>query len=144
MNYTDEKLMLAPGKAQFEVTEAIETVSSKGNPMVKMTLWVIDMLGGEKEVDVYLASNAGWKIKEFLISTGAMNASAKGELKAESIKGKHGYCTIVHKEEEFKNRNGELKVSLKDMIEKFLPWEGAPPVQTSAVSSVSSDDDIPF
>lgn len=124
--------ILTPGHADFEVIEAIDTVSkSSGNPMIKLTLKAWDAEGRQGVVFDYLVSNAQWKIKNFFESIGRPETYDSGNIDATLLVGATGKAEIeIQKDttgkygdqpkiKDYVNKTGSMKASVKDAAEIF-------------------------
>ena len=87
----------AKGTYDFEVAEANEKVSSKGNDMVELIVRVYDQEGKSRKIFDWLVSTDGaaYKIRNFAAATGMLPDYEKGELRASEMVGKTGKCELI-------------------------------------------------
>lgn len=92
----DESGLLDPGLYDFEVMEAEEKTSSKGNDMVALAIRVEDNDGrGFKILDWLVATEGGaYKVRHFAESVGLLKEYEKGDMPAGLMIGKTGRCKL--------------------------------------------------
>lgn len=126
------------GTYDFEVAEAADKVSSKGNDMTELVVRVFDKDGKNKKVFDWLVDTEGgaYKIRHFAEASGMLAEYEKGELMAEDMIGKTGRCEIIIQ----KDKTGAYPD--KNAITDYLKGEpGAAPV---SFDRKDLDDEIPF
>lgn len=84
--------LLSEGNYDFEVLEAQERTSSKGNPMIEVKLGVWTNNRGQKYITDYLMEKLAYKLYHFCESVGIDYHA--GELKAEELPGKCGVVRV--------------------------------------------------
>lgn len=143
----DVRQLLEEGAAKFEVVKVFETdkdgfslTSSKGSPMLKLTLRVEDCLGAVSLVDEYLVSSVQFKIKQLADAVGLPGMYNKsGIIDPQKLIGLAGECLI--KNDSYTKRDGSVAQSSK--IASFLAHT-APKNAASVTPSEVQADDIPF
>jgi|2_EtaG_2_1085320.scaffolds.fasta_scaffold71508_3 hypothetical protein len=119
--------LLKPGKAQFEIIEADEGVTKKGDPKISLKIHLWDSNNDTCLTFENLTSAMNWKIKHLMESIGRGDKFQNGTDDFFTWIGKKGECEIyVEKSEQYGDR-----VKIKDYIksekeDKFI------------------DDDVPF
>lgn len=121
------------GTYDFEVVEAAEKQSSKGNDMVELVIRLYDKEGRTKKVFDWLVATTGgaYKIRHFADATGMLGEYERGELEAFKMVGKVGRCEVAIK----KDKAGAYpdKNSISDYVKSDTP-----------VNLPEQDDEIPF
>lgn len=138
---TEEELevqsLLEPGIYQFQVLDATNEMSKKGNEMIKLSLQLWDKDACCHWIFDYLLEAMSFKLRHFCSVTGLMTKYEKGQLDASDCIGKTGCVEISIKEGNSKPDGTKYpsQNSVKDYV-----------LNTSyAVSSNDSvDDDVPF
>lgn len=125
------------GSYDFEVVEATEKVSQKGNDMVELIVRLYDSEGKTRKIYDWLVSTDGgaYKIRHFAEATGMLAQYEKGTLLASDMVGRAGRCEVViskDKTNQFPDKN-----SISDYLK---PKDGAPAKSAHA----ELDDEIPF
>ena len=132
-----KRIVLMPGEYNFEVLEAVETFSQKGNEMIKLKIKVDNQI----TLKDYLLDAMDFKVKHFCEATGLHRLYKSGELRDFDCRGKTGRVLI--EVEVGQDRNGEAydRNSIKD----YVPLEELDFTPPSIVVPVAfDDDDIPF
>lgn len=131
--------LLPNGIYDFEVAQAKDEVSKKGNDMIKIALKVFAPNGGTPFVYDYLLEAFLSKLLNFCATTGMEDAYNAGELSAEMCMGRCGKVEIgTEAKTGFKPKN-VVRDYIKPVV-KTKPSDGI----TSAASGDLEDDDIPF
>lgn len=130
------------GLYDFEVLEAAEKLSSKGNEMIELNVKLYDTEGHSFWLYDYLVSSDGmaYKVRHFSAATGLLPKYEKGELTAADCIGKTGRCQLGIEPA----KNG---YRAKNKIEDYVPLvAGAPLIASMSAKDVAKelDDDIPF
>lgn len=86
--------LLPAGVYDCEVVEAEETVSSKGNDMIKMRVKVYTEDGSSRTLFDYLLDSVAYKVRHAAESFGLMEAYDAGELSAIDLQGRTGRCKV--------------------------------------------------
>lgn len=86
--------LFAEGDYDFEVLEAEETRSKKGNDMIKLKLNVLDRSGNSRWVYDYLLESMGFKLRHFCEGTGLLSKYDQGTLTARDCIGRSGICKL--------------------------------------------------
>lgn len=118
--------LLQPGDYSFEVFEATEKTSAKGNEMIALKLGIYDSEGANHIVYDYLLDAMAFKMRHFCEATELIEQYEAGTLTADDCMGKTGYCSIKI---DPANGNYAAKNSVKDYVVK------------SAGDTVSNDGD---
>lgn len=140
--------LLPVGEYPFEIVSALDKVSKNGgNEMVELTVKVYDLEGVGHQIFDYLVDTdkAAYKTRHFAEATGLMPNYETGNLPADVMVGRSGYCKLVIR----KDKTGEYpdKNQIADYIKpKTGSTAAAAPVAraSSAALSKELDDDIPF
>lgn len=142
----EEVLNLLPaGIYDFVVKEAIDTYSkASGNPMIKLSLELVDASGKERVMTDFILTAFMKKIKHFCDATNLIDKYNSGTLSAEDCIGKTGKLNLIVE---------EYKSNLKNSVEDYIKNSGNQPknslyraiteTQPPAASSFV-DDDLPF
>jgi hypothetical protein len=135
-------MLFKRGLYDFEILDAREKVSSKGNDMIELNLVVYDTEGKKRFLYDYLVSSEGmaYKLRHFSAAVGLLPQYEKGELKAADMLGKVGRCQIGIQKDKFGQYPDKNIVS--DYVASKLGALPAPPPAT--VSEEIEDDEIPF
>jgi len=125
-----------PGDADFEITAAEETKSSKGNPMIKLTLSIWDSEGNQSTLWDYLLpdlDSMAWKWKHFCESLGLDYNS--GTIDIDSLVALTGKLVVsIRKSDEY-GEQGQVK----DYTPKSVKSKT---VETDKKSKNKKDDDL--
>lgn len=131
------------GVYDFEVSDATDKVSNKGNDMAELKVRVFNAEGNFRTVFDYLVDteNSAFKIRNFAAATGMLPEYERGELKAMDMLGRTGKCKLIIS----KDKSGQYpdKNSIADYLKRADAVEGA----TGAPASFRRndlDDEIPF
>ncbi len=126
-----ERYVAAEGVTNFKVTNATDTISKKGNAMIKLELTLMGNSAGDGVIYDYLLMmpNTAWKIKQFLLSVGLGHLNRPEGFRTDVLIGKMGSCEIAHEESE--------QYGLQSRVGKYLPKE-------VSKDDKESDDDLPF
>lgn len=135
-----KRVVLDPGIYKFEVIEAIETFSKKGNEMIEMKVRVNDQL----VLKDWLLDAMDFKIKHFCEATQLHRLYRSGELRDFDCRGKTGTCIIEVETGQDRDGNAYDRNKIKDYVplEELEYTEASPPPY--AVPVAFADDDIPF
>lgn len=152
LNSTRQPL-LPEGRYSFKVSKAEDTVSKKGNPMIKLTLNVTDDNNRSYIIRDYLMEQISYKLKHCADACGLAEKYRSGELVGSDFKGKEGLLFL--RIEEDKTGQYPDKNAVKDYIVErrgFVQNHTDLPVaeqkhatdKGNAFVSDSLDDNIPF
>lgn len=141
--------LLPPGDYDAEVIKAEETVSSKGNDMIKLTLCLYDTDGAKVFITDYLLEAMLKKLKHFCDSAGLAEVYARGELTAEACRG----ATVIVKIKQKIDETGQYPP--KNEVDDYLTKKGLPKMPPAPMGSQMSSgqlaeanrslgDDVPF
>lgn len=104
--------LLEKGDYDFEVLNAEDAVSKKGNPMIKLTLKIYDKNGNGRQMYDYLLEALAFKLKHFCEATGLDDKYKAGKLEASDCLAKSGKVMIdVESSDAYPPRN-----SVKDYV----------------------------
>lgn len=135
-------LLLPDGVYDFEVIDAAEKVSKKGNPMMVVNLMVYAPDGSTRYVRDFLMEAIAYKLRHFCAATGLLGAYNDGVLTSDMCAGRPGKVKIVTESQDgFPPRN-----AVKDYI---VAEAGSVPTRSTAPApatahTVHAEDDIPF
>lgn len=148
MNFTpktekelSEENLFPAGVYPFEVLEAKDTTSKKGNEMIELKLRVFH---GERHqfVNDYLLESIGYKLRHSAVTLGLGDAYESGSLSGHDYKGKSGFVKLKIT----KDKTGTYpdKNEVADYVEE--PKAGGGPLAPKAGTGGNdpADDDIPF
>ncbi len=90
-----EEGLMPAGVYDFEVLNADDGVSQKGNDMITVKLGVINADGQERKVTDYLLEAMALKLRHFAYATGCGTIYESGSLTAEDIRGRTGKCKLI-------------------------------------------------
>ena len=88
------EMLIAPGDYDFQVREAVEETSKKGNDMIHLKLSVWDADGNERWIDDYLLEVMAFKLRHFAYAVGLDGLYESGSLTAGDCTGKSGKCSV--------------------------------------------------
>lgn len=89
-----EANLLPAGEYDFEVFEAVDTISRAGNEMIALKLWVFNANGRKFTVRDWLVANNVEKIASFCRAVGLDNEYHAGTVAAEDMQGRTGRAKI--------------------------------------------------
>lgn len=144
--YSDEELakmeeenLIPAGTYDFEVLEAKDTFSNKGNDMTALTLNVVDNEGRDRKVFDYLVSVKAFafKIKHFAESVGLQSEYQRGHMDADEMLGRTGKCKIV-----IQPAKGQYRA--KNAVADYVRADGTPEIKAAVAAQTPLDDEIPF
>ena len=137
--------LLGTGVYDFEVIDAKDAVSKKGNDMIALKLRVFSNDQGERVVRDWLMPSMGFKLRHFAETTGLIGAYDAGTLSAADCQGRSGRVALVIKEDDQYGPQNAVKDYEKGKAvaeARETPADGAPkPPRPSQVSLV---DEPPF
>jgi hypothetical protein len=135
--------LLPEGVYDFEVLEATDRVSKKGNEMIEVRLKVYDLNGGFRFITDYLLEAYLPKLYSFAKATGTLKAYDAGEFTAYDCQGRSGKVQVkVVPAGEFPAKN-EVK-TYGEPKSKALPSPAPATFKPSAPVQDMAEDDIPF
>lgn len=144
----NEENNIPNGDYPFEVLNAINDKSKKGNDMIVLTLRVFVGESSRQIMDYLLESMPG-KLFHFCSYTGLATQYNAGTLTAEDCLGKSGFCTIGTQKGKMKDDgSGEYwpdRSTVKDYIRNaggVKPFVIAPPKNENLDEDL--DEDVPF
>jgi hypothetical protein len=132
----DNESLLAAGEYDFEVAEAEDTQSKKGNDMLVLTLAIEDGDGQVHKVTDYIVEAVAYKIRHLASGVGLLKEYESGNLPAHLLKGRTGKCKI---RVEPAKGDFRAKNTVNDYVKEWV--QPAPRTQSLAKEL---DDDIPF
>lgn len=145
--------LLAEGEYDFEVTQVVEAVSSKGNDMLKVFLKVYKPDGSFILVTDYLMESIMYKLLHFCEATGCQDLYHSGTIKGDDsgevieFKGKQGRLKLgIQKSADYPDKN-TVKDYIADAGSKAArPAPKKTVKQASAAAQAPDDfeDSIPF
>jgi hypothetical protein len=141
-----EERLLPEGVYNFEVAEAEDAVSKKGNEMIAVTLRVFSDSGRALLVDDYLMEAMLFKLLHFCEATGLSAKYAAGTLEAQDCIGRGGKVKLAHEEKGgFPPRNVVKDYVTAEAGASTAPQQPAAPRQAPAYDpGPTPDDEIPF
>lgn len=131
----DERFpLLKPGKYRFEVFEANDEMSKKGNPMIVLKLKILDNeFGTITYLKDYLMESIAHKLRHAAYVCGLNNSYEQGDLNALSFLGKTGLVDIgVQKDKtgQYPDKNSIQDYLIDEDVSKenknSAPWEDMP------------------
>lgn len=125
--------LLDEGTYPFEVVEAKDEVSKKGNEMIAIKLKVFGPNGEEHFLRDWIMEKVSYKLRHFCEVTGLLPKYEKGSLDALECVGVSGYCVVAIKD----NKDFGPQNQIKDYVL-------TPESSEKAKSLTEGDDDIPF
>ncbi|HLX54436.1 MAG TPA: hypothetical protein VKR58_10865 [Aquella sp.] len=146
--FTEEKAeksrytLMDAGQYFFEVKFVEAQVSSKGNPMLKLTLAVWDNEGISHNIIDYLVSTPtmAWKIRHFCEAVGLIKEYENGTFNENMCAGVTGKAQIAYQAGKQKPEGGYY--SDKNVVEDYLKNEDN--TETKPKESKGLNDDLPF
>ena len=147
------EMCMTPGEYDFEVADAVEKVSAKGNPMIELTLRIFTPSGSVRVIKDWLVPTMELKLNRFSRATGLWDVSQGGTMDDLAIKGVSGRCVLTIKSsEQFGDQN-----AVKDYIPTDTTYEATEAVEEpaavlgvsgqqtkKAMANAVDDDGIPF
>lgn len=137
-----KKLLMADGVYDFEVIDAEEKTSSKGNDMIMLTLTVYDESGEGNKITDYLVPGSTYgnrKIRHAAVACGLTEQYETEKLAAEDFTGRAGKLRI-------KIQKGTKDYPKpKNTVDDYLAKDGSVVVKAKPKADKSVDEDsIPF
>lgn len=128
------------GTYDFEVAEAAEKQSSKGNDMIELVVRLFDAEGKSRKVFDWLVDTEGgaYKIRHFAEATGMLEAYERGELRASDMEGKAGSCIVIIS----KDKTGQYPD--KNAISDYVKPKDGTAASPERFKREEMDDEIPF
>ncbi len=128
-----ERQPLTEGEYSFEVVEAKDKISQKGNEMIELQLKIYANNNREYTLYDYLMGTPKtvWKLKNFFTSIGIADKYKDEVIDPFHLVGKHGKAKIVIKDGKDKNDNPIKKAFVDDYVVKIQQHDDL-------------NDDIPF
>lgn len=132
-----EAALWPEGVYDFEIVEASDTISKKGNEMIALSLRVYDANGGHRFVNDYLLESMAFKLRHCAYACGLGSDYENGFLAAEKFVGRSGKLKLgVEKprDDKYPPKNtvrdyivgGDEKISADDQkvapIDDSIPW----------------------
>ncbi len=134
--------LLAPGTYDFEIIEAKDAVSKKGNDMIALKMRVFSSDQGERTVRDWLMPSMGFKLKHFADTTGLTAAYDAGTLDAENCQGRSGKVILAIEDSEQYGPQNKVKDYEKT---KAAAEPAMTPVAPPAIRKpAASNETIPF
>ena len=135
--------LLPEGVYDFQVVNAEDSVSSKGNEMIKLTIKVFSDGGHDIVIMDYLLSAMARKLRHFAYAVGLGDAYEHGMIDAVHCLGRSGKIELIVEEGKQKPEGGNYpaKNSVKDYI-VVKENEGSSVVKQKGIEGL--DDDVPF
>lgn len=130
---------LAPdGDYDFDVLEAENAKSKKGNPMIKVKLGVYHGESVRWHVYDYLLEAMSAKLRHFCDSTGLLAKYESGTLSADDCKGRSGKVRLVI------DQDKEQKYPPKNSVKDYVVRKAKPLGTKAPQAPEPPDDDVPF
>jgi len=133
--------LLPEGTYDFEVLDAVDTTSKKGNEMIKVNLGLYQGDAMTWKVFDYLLPSMPAKLRHFCDTTGLLSKYEAGTLGAVDCKGRAGKVKIVIKP-------AEGKYGPQNQVDDYVCRQAKPLAHTEAPTATTApagvDDDIPF
>ena len=144
---TDEEIdqsgLLEAGTYDFEIANAEDKVSSKGNDMIEVNLAVYDADGGVRKIRDWIMPQMAKKFKHFHNACGMMDKYDSGSLVSADVIGKVGKCLI--KLDKYTNKDGlEVSTNKIDDYVKRENLEVYNKASTKTTDDTLEGDNIPF
>jgi hypothetical protein len=129
--------LIEKGVYNFEVINAKEAISKKGNEMIVLTLKIWDKDGKERILTDYILESFAFKLRHFCESTNLIDKYNAGELNYEDCISKSGKVEIIVQEGGAKPDGSKYfdRNSIKDYVKKENKLE---------LANDFIDDDLPF
>lgn len=147
------ELVMPEGEYDFEVIEAADAVSKKGNDMIVVKLKVFAPDGGFRLVTDYLMAKMAFKLRHFCETTGMMDRYEAGGLMARHCEGRSGRV-LLQVEPERKSDDGAKTYPPKNSVGDYAkaPASGEAAsgkyrkasVPTPGGANDMEDEEIPF
>lgn len=143
--------ILPDGEYAFQVLNAADDTSKKGNDMIVLDLCVFVDGGGERKVKDYLVPGTQWGVKKIHDFAHAVGLGAKydgGEFGADDCLDRTGYCKIKTDKGKAKE-DGSGSFPDRNAVAWYLvkkpEREAAKPLPDAPAVDVSgADEDVPF
>jgi hypothetical protein len=133
--------LLEPGIYDFEVANAEDKVSSKGNDMIEVKLNVFEADGSVRSMRDWIMPQMKKKFKHFHNACGMMDKYESGSLVASDVIGKAGKCMVVL--DEYTNKDG-LKIPT-NKVDDYVKRDNLETyAKASTKAAAALDDEIPF
>lgn len=133
-------MLLPKGDYDFQVLEAEDLKSKRGNDMIKVNLGIFHGEAMRLRVFDYLLSAMEAKLRHFCDTTGLLAAYEAGTLCADDCKGRTGRCKLIVEEDE--TGKYDPKNSVKDYI--CRPAKPIGKGERLPATTEPADEDIPF
>jgi len=131
--------LLTPGEYDFEVVDAEDKTSAKGNDMIEVVLSIEDENGQVHKVKDWLLEAVAYKLRHFASGAGLLKEYESGNMPASILKGRTGKCKI-----RLEPAKGDFRA--KNAVNDYVKNPGgngaSPPPKQFVVAEL--DDDIPF
>lgn len=128
-----EENLLPKGEYDYEVIEAADKTSSKGNEMIELKLRFFHGESGTRVFKDYLLEQMAGKLKHFCVSHNLQQKYDAGTLRADDCLGLSGRATVGIK----KDKTGQY--SDANTVFDYVVAKGSP----TAGQSIT-DEDVPF
>lgn len=135
--------LLGTGVYDFEVMEAKDAVSKKGNDMIALKLRVFSNDQGERVIRDWLMPSMGFKLRHFAETTGLIGAYDAGTLSAEDCQGRSGRVSLIIKEDDQYGPQNSVKDYEKAKATEAKATEPAPAPRRPA-PAVDDTNSPPF
>lgn len=134
---TQYSWLLPASTYDFEIVEAVDGVSSKGNDMATIMLRIENADGKEFKVRDYIVATEGmaYKVRNFAESIGMLAAYESGDMPASAMLGKTGRAKIAIEPE-------KDAFPAKNFVRDYLKAGVSAPAMTK--TPPLDDDEIPF
>lgn len=128
------------GEYSFEILEAVEAVSKRGNQMIKLTLNVQNDQGGGITIFDYLMAAMPLKLRRCAEACNLLHKYDEGHLDAFDLQGKTGLLKLSVEQD----KTGQYPD--KNIVNEYLVKDAAQTKESQAPSydAKKLDDDIPF
>ena len=133
----EEGGLLPAGEYDFEVADAEDTRSKKGNDMIVLALAIEDGDGRRHKVTDYLLDAVPYKVRHFASAVGMLKEYEAGNIPAHLLKGRTGKCRlrIDPAKDGFRAKNS---------VQDYVKESGGAAPAVKAPASGLIDDEIPF
>lgn len=132
--------LIENGWYPFEIIEAKDSVSKKGNPMIELKLR-LDVNGTRRVLKDYVLGAFPHKLKRFAESIGAEDQYRSRDIQTDALIGKAAMCNVIKEA----GRDGKDRNSVVDYMSAESPAErDAQHTDDAAGHDTDTQQDIPF
>ncbi len=134
--------LLDAGIYKYEVVEAEERLSSKGNEMIVVKLDIYDDSGFRRSLKDYLLEAMAFKLRHFCESAGLLDKYNSGELTTNELVGVSGKVDIAYQAGDQKPEGGYYPD--KNVVADYIVPDASEPAKTPKKENPLDSEDIPF